>query len=211
MNWAPAFDFFSIIWLDVVLSGDNALIIGLAASSLSPDQRRLAIVFGLAAAAVIRILFASITTYLMGVPGLLFAGGIALLWVSHRLYQEIRLDIAREARSASEQESLSAAPQRGLLSALVAITVADISMSIDNVLAVAAIARENVILLVFGLALSVALMGLCATLILQLLVRYRWISYVGVLFLVYVAGEMMWDGRDGLGRLFAMLTNWTAL
>lgn len=204
MNWAPTFDFFSIIWLDVVLSGDNALIIGLAASSLSPELRRLAVIFGLAAAAVIRILFASVTTYLMGMPGILFAGGIALLWVSHRLYQEVRADIAREARSAGEQESIEEQPQRTLLSALIAITVADISMSIDNVLAVAAIARENVTLLVFGLSLSIAMMGLCATLILQLLVRFRWISYVGVLFLVYVACDMIWDGRGDAARLIAM-------
>jgi YjbE family integral membrane protein len=205
MNWAPAFDFFSIIWLDVVLSGDNALIIGLAASSLSREQRRLAVIFGLAAAAVIRILFASITTYLMGMPGILFAGGMALLWVSHRLYREIRADIAHEARSAGDWKSPGSQPRRSLLSALIAITVADISMSIDNVLAVAAIARENVTLLVFGLSLSIALMGLCATLILQLLVRFRWISYVGVLFLVYVACDMIWDGRGDVVRLVAML------
>jgi len=195
MSWAPGLDVLAIIWLDILLSGDNALIIGLAASSLSRDLRRTAIIFGLLAAATIRILFACTASYLMSVPGLLFLGGMALLWVSYRLYGEIREHVPEHARSALEEDGYGGPPRRTLAQALISITVADISMSIDNVLAVAAIARDNIVLLVFGLGLSIAMMGLCATMIMRLLVRFRWISYLGVLFLVFVAGQMLWEGR----------------
>lgn len=189
-----AFDFLSIIWLDMVLSGDNALVIGLAAASLPSRQRRSAIVFGLVAAAVIRIGFACMATYLMSVPGLLFVGGLALLWVSYRLYVEIRGDVAGHASAMTGEDGGAGIGGRTLFSALISITIADISMSIDNVLAVAAIARDDRVLLVFGLVLSIAFMGLCATMILKVLVRYRWISYLGVAFLVMIGSEMMWDG-----------------
>ena len=196
----------SIVWLDIVLSGDNALVIGLAASTLPAGLRTRAIVFGLVLATTLRILFAAATTYLLGIPGLLFAGGLALLWVSWSLYCEVR---RLNGTNRDNQSNLNqgGAPVllpidggangghgRALSRALVAITVADVSMSLDNVLAVAAIAREHIELLIFGLGLSIALMGIGATLIMRLLIAQRWISYVGVIILVYIAGRMLWDG-----------------
>jgi YjbE family integral membrane protein len=201
------FNFFSIIWLDIVLSGDNALIIGLAASSLSPHLRRRAILFGLVLAAVMRIVFASMTTYLMHMPGLLFVGGAALMWVSWRLYKELRAGVAEAASGLTDEKESGGyrgAPRRSLASALFSITIADLSMSIDNVLAVAAIARDNLWLLVFGLVLSIALMGLCATLIVKFLVRWPWISYIGVALLVFVGAKMLWEGWPSFAGLIGL-------
>ena len=186
--------FIQIIWLDVVLSGDNALIIGMAASSLSPELRRKAIIFGMAAAAIIRIVFAILTTYLLAIPGILFFGGLLLLWVCWRFYRDLKRGESAEAEHAVEAKGYQGSPRRQLIGALTTITIADISMSIDNVLAVAAIARENMFLLVFGLALSIALMAFFATMMMRLLVRYPWISYVGLAFLLYVSGSMLYDG-----------------
>lgn len=195
--------FIQIIWLDVVLSGDNALIIGMAASSLSPEMRRKAIFFGMAAAAIIRIIFALATTYLLGIPGILFLGGLLLSWVCWRFYSELRSNEAKKAEEALEAKGYQGSPRRQLIGALTTITIADISMSIDNVLAVAAIARENTFLLVFGLVLSIALMAFFATMIMRLLVRYPWISYVGLVFLVYIAGSMLYDGWPQVAEMMA--------
>lgn len=195
--------FVQIIWLDVVLSGDNALIIGMAASSLSPDLRRKAIIFGMALAAIIRIIFALMTTFLLGIPGILFFGGLLLLWVCWRFYKELRVDEAAQAKHELESAGYQGSPRRQLIGALTTITIADISMSIDNVLAVAAIARENVSLLVFGLALSIALMAFFATMIMRLLVRHPWISWVGLAFLFYVAASMLWDGWPDIAEMIA--------
>ncbi len=192
MDVAAAAKLAYIIWIDIVLSGDNALVIGLAASTLPGDLRRKAIIFGLTLATTIRILFAGATTYFLNIPGLLFAGGLALLWVSWSLYREIPSAGSQPNDDGHEPSGMETG--NTLFRALVSITVADISMSIDNVLAVAAIAREEVWLLVFGLALSIALMGLGATLIMRFLLRYRWISYVGVLLLVALGLQMMWEG-----------------
>lgn len=195
MQFSDAVGVGSIVWLDIVLSGDNALVIGLAASTVQEKFRRHAIIFGLILATVMRILFAGAATYLLGIPGLIFIGGVALLWVSYTLYCEVaKLDHStpyeREHRTADQAQST-------LFRALVSITVADISMSIDNVLAVAAIARDNIQMLAFGITLSIALMGLCATLIMNVLLRYRWISYGGIGLLVFIGGHMIWEGwRD---------------
>ena len=193
-----------IVWLDVVLSGDNALVIGIAASTLAPTLRRKAIVFGLVLATTIRILLAGAATYLLSVPGLLVAGGLALLWVSWRLFSDLYW---HQAEPELSEHGDASAPTKGdgasLFKALVSITIADISMSIDNVLAVAAIARDNVSVLVFGLALSIALMGLGASLIVKILLKYRWISYVGVALLVYISVQMLWQGYLDLAGLAA--------
>lgn len=199
--WA---DFASIIWLDVVLSGDNALIIGLAASSLPPHMRRIAIVAGLALAAILRILFATMATYLMSVPGLLFCGGLALLWVSWRLFSEIRKTF-HGPKDGDGGAAAHVAPQTTVRAALISILVADVSMSIDNVLAVAAIARHDIFLLIFGLGLSIILMGFFATLIVKFLTRFPWISYLGVVFLVYISGEMLWDGWPSMYGLLSRM------
>lgn len=211
MNFDNAFDFLSIIWLDIVLSGDNALIIGLAASNLSPVLRRRAIIFGLVMATVIRIVFAVMTTHMMAIPGILFVGGLLLIWVAWRLWKEIKNHVTEEASEVAEDvghvredEGYTGSERRTFFSALVSITIADFSMSLDNVLAVAAIARGNVPLLVFGLALSIALMGLAATVIMRLLVRFPWISYVGLAFLIYVAAEMLFHGWPDVAHLIGI-------
>lgn len=190
-------DFFFIVIADIVLSGDNALIIGMAAAGLSPELRKRAIVYGMAVAAGLRIVFAIFATYLLAVPGLKFAGGLLLVWVCWRLYCEIREGTARHAEAAEEEleeGGYRGPPRRTMKQALISITIADVSMSLDNVLAVAIIAKENVFLLVFGLALAIALMGFFASLIVRLLSRYPWISWAGLAVLIYVAGGMMWEG-----------------
>ena len=190
-------DFMSIVIADIVLSGDNALIIGMAAASLSPELRKKAIFFGMAMAAFLRIVFAVFATYLLEIKGLLFIGGLLLLWVSWRLYREIREGIpehAAEAVEDAQEGGYRGPPRRTLGSALVSITIADVSMSIDNVLAVAAIARDNTSLLVFGLVLAILLMAFCAAIIVKLLTRYPWISWLGLIILIYVSCRMLWEG-----------------
>ncbi|PWW00002.1 YjbE family integral membrane protein [Hoeflea marina] len=192
-------NFGSIVIADIVLSGDNALIIGMVAASLAPELRRRAIIFGMVIAALMRIGFALIATNLLDIPGLLLLGSLLLFWVCWRLYGEIRSNIDAEAALAlatadSATAGYTGAPRRSLGSALIAIGVADVSMSIDNVLAVAAIARGNEELLIFGLGLAILLMAFAATLIMKLLSRFPWVSWLGLAVLVYVAGEMFHRG-----------------
>ena len=197
MELGHAWDFLQIVLADIVLSGDNALIIGMAAAGLAPELRKRAIIFGMAAAAVLRIIFAIFATYLLEIQGLLFLGGLLLVWVCWRLYGEIRDQIAEraaEAQEEAEEGGYQGAPRRTIGQALLSITIADVSMSIDNVLAVAAIARENTTLLVFGLALAIALMGFAASIIVKVLTRYPVISWAGLAVLCYVAGRMLFEG-----------------
>ena len=194
-----SFNFGSIVIADIVLSGDNALIIGMVAASLSPELRKRAIVFGMVIAALLRIVFALIATNLLDIPGLLLLGALLLFWVCWRLYGEIRANVDRDAAAAlataeSDTGGYVGPPRRSLARALIAITIADVSMSIDNVLAVAAIAHGDETLLIFGLALAILLMAFAATLIMKLLSRYPWISWLGLAVLVYVAGEMFYRG-----------------
>lgn len=205
------FDFASIVLADIVLSGDNALIIGMAAAHLSPDLRRRAIIFGMVAAAVLRIIFAVFATYLLGVKGLLFAGGLLLVWVCWRLFREIRAGTAHRAAIAEDEAETGGyrgPPRRTLAQALISITIADVSMSIDNVLAVAAIARDNISLLVFGLVLAIALMGFFASMIVGLMDRYHWISWAGLVVLIYVSGQMLYDGWPEAAGVIGM--GWAA-
>lgn len=192
-----SWNFLQIVLADIVLSGDNALIIGMAAAGLAPELRKKAIIFGMAAAAILRIIFAIFATYLLEVQGLLFMGGLLLIWVCWRLLGEIREQIAAraaEAQEEAEEGGYKGAPRRTLGQALLSITVADVSMSIDNVLAVAAIARENTTLLVFGLVLAIALMGFAASIIVKLLTRFPLISWAGLAVLCYVAARMLSEG-----------------
>ena len=192
-------DFGAIVIADLVLSGDNALIIGMAAASLAPDLRKKAILYGMVIAAVLRIVFAVVATKLLGVPGLLFVGGLLLVWVCWRLFVEIR-----EQANSHNADALDAAddpqaeqngpPRRTLKQALISITIADVSMSLDNVLAVAAIADGNTNMLVFGLGLAIVLMAFAATMIMNLLAKYPWISWLGLFVLMYVAFEMLFRG-----------------
>lgn len=200
-----------VLMIDLVLAGDNAVAVGVVAAGLPPDDRKKAIFWGLVAAVVTRIGFALITTQLMGVIGLLLAGGILLLWVCWKMWKEMRAQAAADEETA--EAVLDADPTtepkvaqaKSFRSALIQILIADVSMSLDNVLAVAGAAREHPAVLVFGLLVSIALMGVAATWIARLLHRYRWIGYVGLVIVLYVALHMMWEGhRDlvsDLGRI----------
>ncbi len=199
--WEHVLDFGQIVIADIILSGDNALIIGMAAAGLSPELRKKAILFGMVIAAVLRIVFAIIATKLLGIPGILFIGACLLFWVCWRLYQDLQEGTeehvhATEALEIAEDESqgYTGPPRRTMLSALISITIADVSMSLDNVLAVAAIADGDTTKLVFGLGLAILLMAFAATMIMKLLTKYPWISWLGLVVLLYVAGEMMYRG-----------------
>ncbi|MCT8992341.1 TerC family protein [Chelativorans sp. SCAU2101] len=193
-----------IIAIDLVLAGDNAVVIGLAAAGLPKEQRARAIVIGIIAATVLRIVFAATTTQLLALgPGLLIAGGILLLWVCWKMWRELRTPEEEEhaAQEVLSNEDLDAsgdigdkAPRKTLRQAALQIIVADVSMSLDNVLAVAGAARDHLTVLVIGLTLSVVLMGVAASYVARLLHRYRWIGYVGLLIILYVALKMIRDG-----------------
>ena len=194
-----ALDFGKIIIADLILSGDNALIIGMAAAGLAPELRKKAILYGMVIAAVLRIVFAIVATKLLGIPGILFVGGLLLFWVCWRLFVEIREGTDAHAAEALEdandpEAGYTGPPRRTMASALISITIADVSMSLDNVLAVAAIADGDTTMLVFGLGLAIVLMAFAATLIMKLLTSYPWISWVGLIVLVYVAVEMFYRG-----------------
>lgn len=198
-------DIAAIIWLDVVLSGDNALVIGMAAAGLAPHLQRRAIMFGMTAAVVIRIASALVATYLYEIPWVKFVGGLALLWVALKLYQEVRhISILRAEATEAVVASGASKDRRSMMKALATITIADVSMSIDNVLAVAGIAQDNRAMLVFGLALSIMLMAFCATMVCRLLTRHQWISYIGVAVLVVVAADMLHASWDDMARFMGM-------
>ncbi|MFF0918744.1 TerC family protein [Rhizobium leguminosarum] len=179
-----------VIAIDLVLAGDNAVVIGLAAAGLEATQRRKAIIVGIVAATVLRILFASVAVYLLAIVGLLLAGGLLLLWVCWKMWRELR------AGHGENQEAAGAegAPKKTFFQAATQIVIADVSMSLDNVLAVAGAAREHPSVLVIGLALSIALMGIAANLIARLLTNHRWIAYVGLLIILYVSLDMIHRG-----------------
>jgi YjbE family integral membrane protein len=192
-----------VIAIDLVLAGDNAIVIGLAAAGLPVEQRKKAILIGVLAATVLRILFAAITVKLLAIVGLLLAGGILLLWVCWKMYRELRtshadMQEATEALSDSDldgDKTIATSKRRKTLGqAALQIVVADVSMSLDNVLAVAGAARDHFPVLVIGLVLSIALMGLAASFIARLLHRYRWIAYVGLAIILYVALDMVYRG-----------------
>lgn len=203
-------DFSKIVVADLILSGDNALIIGMVAAGLAPDLRKKAILYGMIIAAVLRIVFAVIATKLLGIPGILFVGSLLLFWVCWRLYTEIRDGVDEQAEHALEdaddpEKGYTGPAKRTLFSALISITIADVSMSLDNVLAVAAIADGNTHMLVFGLGLAIVLMAFAATMIMKLLTHYPWISWLGLIVLIYVACEMFYrgvfDSSTGIGPM----------
>ncbi|SDA97953.1 TerC family protein [Mesorhizobium qingshengii] len=192
-----------VIAIDLVLAGDNAIVIGLAAAGLPAEQRKKAILIGVLAATVLRIGFASVTVRLLAIVGLLLAGGILLLWVCWKMYRELRTSHAdeleaTEALSNSDLDNDNAVAgktkRKTLGQAALQIVVADVSMSLDNVLAVAGAARDHFPVLVIGLVLSIALMGLAASFMAKLLHRHRWIAYIGLLIILYVAVDMVYRG-----------------
>lgn len=193
-----------VILIDLTLAGDNAVVIGLAAAGLPPEQRNKAVVVGIVAATLMRIAFASLAIQLLQIVGLLLAGGILLLWVCWKMWRELKHtaveDLNAEATLANRDLNADGTigraqrPSKTFRQATTQIIIADFSMSLDNVLAVAGAAREHPVVLIFGLALSIALMAVAATLIARLLGRHRWIAYVGLLIILYVAVEMIWRG-----------------
>jgi YjbE family integral membrane protein len=191
---------FQVVMIDLVLAGDNAIVIGLAAAGLPEAQRKKAILVGILAATVLRIGFASITVQLLQIIGLLLAGGVLLLWVCWKMWRELRNSHQQQAHfqslsAASTMDAGGAAVHHKTLGqAIWQITIADVSMSLDNVLAVAGAAREHPFILIFGLALSIALMGLAASFIARLLEKHRWIAYVGLAIILYVAFDMCYRG-----------------
>jgi YjbE family integral membrane protein len=195
--------FFQVIMIDLVLAGDNAVVIGMAAAGLPQDLRRRAILIGIVAATLMRIGFALIATWLLGITGLLLAGGLLLLWVCWKMFEELRIshktqESAVEALSEADIDAdgtvAGGAPRKTLRQAVTQIIIADVSMSLDNVLAVAGAAHEHPIVLVFGLVLSVALMGIAASFIARLLNKHRWIAWLGLVVILYVAAYMIWKG-----------------
>jgi len=194
-------DIAQIIFADIILSGDNALVIGMAAASLSPELRKKAIFMGMALAAGLRIFFAAIATYLIAIPGILFFGGCLLAWVCWRFYNELRAHHAEKAEDALNAKGYQGSPRKQLWQAMVTITIADVSMSIDNVLAVAAIARDNTTMLIFGLLLAIAFMAFFATVIMKVMSKYPWLSYLGLAFLIFLTGSMLYDGWPEVATL----------
>ena len=185
-------DISQIIIADVVLSGDNALVIGMAASQFDSKLRKKIIFYGLLIAAIFRILLASVASYLISVPGLLFLAGILLFWVSWTFYKDIKdfkeEDISTEINNVHKKE------KGNFKKALITIAIADLSMSLDNIVAITAIARDNTSLLIFGLILSILIMAIFATAIIKLLIKFKWIAYLGLIFLIYLSFDMTFDG-----------------
>ena len=184
-------DVTQIIIADIVLSGDNALIIGMAAAAVPEESRKKVIFIGLMAAAVLRILFALVASYLISIPGLLLLGGILLFWVCWKFYGDIKEFSSSDENKDKLQKDVSG---KGMKAALITIIIADVSMSLDNVIAITAIARDNKTLLILGIAFAILIMALFATAIVKLLTKFKWLSYLGLIFLVYLSSKMTFDG-----------------
>jgi YjbE family integral membrane protein len=190
-----------VVLIDLVLAGDNAVVIGLAAAGLPEAQRGRAILIGILAATALRILFAGLATQIMQIVGLLFAGGILLLWVCWKMWRELRASSGKTEQMHTGAQAAGSPPRKTLFQATTQIIVADVSMSLDNVLAVAGAAREQPVVLIFGLMLSIAMMGAAASFIARLLQNHRWIAYVGLLIILYVAVEMTARGLSDIMQI----------
>ena len=208
MNWAWIADVAQIIFADIILSGDNALVIGMAAAGLSPKLRKRAIFFGMAMAAGLRILFAIVASHLLAIQGILIIGGVLLAWVCWRFYKDLKefnagnIEIASPPDSSADTAQVSDAGSNKMFSrALFTILIADVSMSIDNIVAVAAIARDDTQLLIFGLALAIAFMAFFASMIMKVMLKYKWLSYAGLFFLIYLTIMMLYDGIRDIGAI----------
>ncbi len=177
-----------VVLIDLVMSGDNAIIIGMAVAGLPKESRTKIIFWGVVGATVLRIGFAAVTTQLLQIIGLTLAGGLLLLWVAYRMYRELRSKGRPEAHDEAAAKSKTAGQ------AMLQIIAADVSMSLDNVLAVAGAARDHTVVLWIGLVLSVLLMAVASNFIARILDRYHWIAWIGFLIILYVAGDMIWDG-----------------
>jgi YjbE family integral membrane protein len=198
--------FIQVLMIDLVLAGDNAIVVGALAAGLPPEQRKKVILIGVLAALVLRIAFALVVTQLLQIIGLILVGGLLLLWVSWRMWRDLR----HSGESAGSPEIMGdehsgLKPAKSFAGAAWAVAVADVSMSLDNVLAVAGAARDHPGILIVGLVFAVALMGLAANIIAKYIERYRWIAYIGLAVIIYVSIKMIYDGwvdpQVGLGRL----------
>ena len=186
------YTFAMVVVIDLVLAGDNAIVVGMAASGLPREQQRRVIMIGIVLALLCRVAFALVAVQLLAIIGLLLAGGLLLLWVAWKMWRELHPPAAAVARRAEPgQHAVAAKTQR---TAIVQIAIADVSMSLDNVLAVAGAARDHMAMLVFGLVLSIALMGAAASFIAGFLERYRWLNYLGLGVITLVAATMIWEG-----------------
>ena len=199
--------FGQVLMIDIMLAGDNAIIVGALAAGLPADQRKKVILIGIIAALVLRIIFALLVTQLMQIVGLIFAGGLLLLWVAWKMYREMHhTGQSGGSPEIAGDEDAGLRPAKSFAGAAWAVAVADVSMSLDNVLAVAGAAREHPGILVIGLLLSVALMGIAANILAKYIERYRWIAWLGLVIILWVAGKMIYDGyidpEVGLQRLF---------
>ncbi len=191
-----------VIGIDIVLAGDNAVVVGMAAAGLPAHLRTRAICIGILAAMLMRVGFALVAAQMMSIVGLVAAGGVLLLWVAWKLWREIRESAAEHAAVAAvSADGRAAGGQKTLRQAVIQILLADLTMSLDNVLAVAGAAHDHPWIMAFGLVLSVALMGLAATWIARVLDRHRWIAYVGLGLIVYVAMQMIWTGGNALAAI----------
>ncbi|CAO3381745.1 TerC family protein [Azospirillum argentinense] len=209
--WPQLVAFGQVVAIDLVLAGDNAIVVGMAAAAVPAEQRRRVILWGISAAIVLRILFALMTTQLLAIIGLTLAGGVLLLWVCWKMFRELRSqgadeitpeealdapDVLPGTASLSSNAAVAAAGTVSVGAAVWQIVVADVSMSLDNVLAVAGAAKEHPTVLVLGLLLSVALMGAAANLIARVLHKHRWIGWIGLAIITYVALDMVWRGSN---------------
>jgi len=188
--------FIQVLLIDLVLAGDNAIVVGALAAGLPADQRRKVILIGVGAALVLRIGFALVVQQLLGIVGLVLAGGLLLLWVAWRMWRDLRGGHGESAGSpeVAGDEDSGLQPAKSFAAAAWGVAVADVSMSLDNVLAVAGAAREHPGILIVGLIFAVAMMGVAANIIAKYIERYRWIAWVGLAVIVYVAGKMIWEG-----------------
>ena len=205
MNWAWMIDIGQIIFADIILSGDNALVIGMAAAGLSPQLRKRAIFIGMAMAAVMRICFAIVASQLMAIQGILIIGGVLLAWVCWRFYKDLKefntetVETLPQGPKGKDAGIDKSGKQTQFSRALFTILLADVSMSIDNIVAVAAIARDDTQLLIFGLGLAIAFMAFFASMIMRVMLKYRWLSYLGLFFLIYLTVMMLYDGIRDIG------------
>jgi YjbE family integral membrane protein len=187
--------FFEILMIDIVLAGDNAIVVGALAAGLPADQRKKVIMIGVLAALVLRIIFALMVSKLLGIVGLILAGGLLLLFVAWKMFRELRHSAANAGSPEIDgDENSGVGAAKSFAAAAWGVALADVSMSLDNVLAVAGAARDHPNVLILGLILSVLLMGIASNIIAKYIERYRWIAWFGLVVIVYVAGKMIWDG-----------------
>jgi YjbE family integral membrane protein len=196
--------FIQILLIDIVLAGDNAIVVGALAAGLPADQRKKVIFIGVIAALVLRIAFALVVTQLLQIVGLVLAGGLLLLWVAWRMYRELRNgDESPGSAEIVGDERSGLRPAKSFAGAAWGVALADVSMSLDNVLAVAGAARDHPWVLVFGLVLSVLLMGVAANLIARYIERYRWIGWLGLIVILWVALKMIYEGAGHVAPVIA--------